>query len=135
MLPIYHTPRDTPAIDALRAKLSLKPLLLEGIDDETPDQPTSKFQTVRAILRDIQKNGDAALITYTQKFDKTLLTPATLRVPASTIEAAVKSASLKFLAALDVAIKNLRHYQQAMLTKEPASIALPGGGVEGGSSV
>ncbi|HUO10028.1 MAG TPA: histidinol dehydrogenase [Phycisphaerae bacterium] len=130
MLPIYNTNTDSSQIDALRAKLSLKPLLLEGIgggDDEDPSG-TSKFETVRSILRDVQKRGDAAVLDYTQKFDKTALTAETMRVPQSAIEAAVNSADKKFLAALDIAIANLRHYQQAMMIKEPPLISLPNGG-------
>jgi len=125
MLPIYYSPRDAPQIESLRAKLSLKPMLLEGLDDE---DGASKFETVRTILRDVQKRGDAALLEYTQKFDEAQITLESLRVPQSTIEAAAKSADKKFLAALDVAITNLRHYQQAMMTKEPALISLPNGG-------
>jgi histidinol dehydrogenase len=129
MLPIYHSPRDAAAIDALRAKLSLKPLLIEGMgggDDEDPTG-TSKFETVRAILRDVQKRGDAAVIDYTQKFDKAPLTPATMRVPATAIDAAFRSADPRFLRALDIAIQNLRHYQQAMMTPTPSPITLPNG--------
>ena len=125
MLPILHSPRDSAQIEALRAKLSLKPLLLEGIDDETGE--ANKFETVRGILREVQKRGDLAVIEFTEKFDKARLTPETVRVPLSAIEAAAKSADPKFVAALDVAIANLRHYQQAMMTKEPAVISLPGG--------
>lgn len=134
MLPIYHTSRDTAQIDALRAKLSLKPLLIEGIGDDEEDATdnanaaASKFETVRIILRNVQKFGDEAVIDYTQKFDRIALTATTMRVPQSTIEAAAKSADPKFLAALDIAITNLRHYQQAMMTTEPATISLPNGG-------
>ncbi len=113
------------------AKLSLKPLLIEGIgedEDSTSSPETSKFETVRAILRDVQKRGDAAVIDYTARFDKTTLTAATMRISAQATEAAVKTASPKFLHALDIAIKNIRHYQLAMLTKEPAPIQLPNGG-------
>jgi histidinol dehydrogenase len=126
MLPIYHATKDAAAIDALRAKLSLKPLLIEGLDDEDPTG-TSKFETVRTILRDVQKRGDAAVIDYTQKFDKAPLTPTTMRVPASAIDAACRSADPRFLRALDIAIQNLRHYQQAMMTHAPATITLPNG--------
>jgi histidinol dehydrogenase len=127
MLPIYHTTRDPQQIGALRAKLSLKPLLLEGLDDETPSDQTSKFETVRAILRDVQKRGNAAVLDYTAKFDRATLTPETMRIPQSHIDSALKNADQKFLAALDLAIANLRHYQAAMMAPTPPTISMSNG--------
>ena len=60
VLPILNSSTDSAQLDALRAKLSLKPLLLEGLDDETGE--AGKFEVVRAILRDVQKRGDQAVI-------------------------------------------------------------------------
>lgn len=133
MLPILQSPRDDAAIDALRQKLSLRPLLIEGLDDEELEHGThvSRFETVRAILRDVQKRGDAAVLDYTAQFDHATLTPATLRVPQAAIDAALKAADPQFLAALDVAIANLRRYQAAMLPKEPDPIPMSAGGANG----
>jgi histidinol dehydrogenase len=130
MLPIYHARKDAAAIESLRAKLSLKPLLLEGLDEEETDgggRGVSRFAAVRAILRDVQREGDGAVIRYTEKFDRAKLTPATMRVPQVAIEAALARADGKFLKALDVGIANLRHYQRAMMSPEPAAIAMAGG--------
>ncbi len=123
MLPIIKTSSNWPAIEALHAKLSLKPLLLEGLDDE---DGAGKFEVVRGILRDVQRRGDAAVIDYSAKFDNASHTPATMRVTPAALADAVKAADPKFLAALDVAIANLRAYQTAMMSPEPASITLPG---------
>ncbi len=124
MLPILQTSSDWPAVEALKAKLSLKPLLIEGLDDE--GRAGSQFETVRTICRDVQSRGDAALFDYTAKFDRVTLTPQTLRIPSTAIDAAVKNARPEFLAALDTAIANIRRYQQAMMSREPASIDIPG---------
>ncbi len=134
MLPIFYTKKDEAKIEALREKLSLRPLLIEGLDGEEAAKGTSvsRFETVRAILRDVQKRGDAAVIEYTAKFDKAVVTTETLRVPQSAVEAAVKGADKKLVAALDVAIGNLRRYQTAMLPKEPEPIALQFGKQSGG---
>src|SRR3546814_4971581 len=43
---------------------------------------------VAAILAEVRKRGDAALIDYTRRFDRLDLTPATLRIPESELEAA-----------------------------------------------
>jgi histidinol dehydrogenase len=125
MLPIIRASESPAQIEALRAKLSLKPLLLEGLDDEETGpvgRGVSRFEAVRQILRDVQREGDAAVIRYTEKFDRATLTAQTMRVPAAAIDAALKAADPKFLAALDAAIANLRRYQQAMMSPEPAPI-------------
>jgi histidinol dehydrogenase len=126
VLPIFRQSQHADQIAALRAKLSLKPLLLEGLDDEDPSSP-GKFETVRAILRDVQNRGDAALIDYTARFDRATLTPATLRVPRTHLDAALQNAAPAFRRALDTAVDNLRHYQAAMMAKEPAPVAMAGG--------
>ena len=126
MLPIIDTTTEWPKVEALRAKLSLKPLLLEGLDEEKGG--AGKFEVVRAILRDVQRRGDEAVIAYSAKFDKVLLTPDTLRITPAAVADALNAADPKFLAALDVAIANLRAYQTAMMSPEPAPIAIPGTG-------
>jgi histidinol dehydrogenase len=126
MLPILTTIADQQKIAALRAKLSLKPLLLQGLDDEAGDNQ-SKFEAVRQILRDIQTRGDHAVFDYTQKFDNANIDAQTIRVGPGAIAKAVRAASAEFLRALDIAVSNIRRYQEAMLAKEPAPITLPDG--------
>jgi histidinol dehydrogenase len=123
MLPIVSTQSDWPKVEGLRAKLSLKPLLLEGLDEE---DGAGKFEVVRGILRDVQRRGDAAVLEYSAKFDKAGMTAETMRISADAVEQAVKRADGKFLNALDVAIANLRAYQRAMISPEPEPIGIPG---------
>jgi histidinol dehydrogenase len=127
VLPIIETAKDWPQVEALRAKLSLKPLLLEGLDEEDGG---GKFEVVRDILRDVQRRGDEAVVEYTRKFDGVELTAATMRVLAGAVEEAVKGAEPRFVAALEVGIENLRRYQGAMVAKEPAEIVMPGTGAK-----
>jgi histidinol dehydrogenase len=126
VLPILETAKDWAKVEALRAKLSLKPLLLEGLDEE--EGGVGKFEVVRGIVRDVQKRGDEAVIEYSRKFDKAELTAETMRVPAGMVAAAVKGAEGKFVAALETAIENLRRYQGAMMAREPEAISMPGTG-------
>jgi histidinol dehydrogenase len=125
MLPIIHTSTEWHKVEALRAKLSLKPLLLEGLDEE---EGAGKFEVVRGILRDVQKRGDQAVIEYTAKFDKAQLTPRTMCVSQAAVAEAVRTADLKFMAALEVAIANLSAYQAAMMSREPEPIGIDGTG-------
>jgi histidinol dehydrogenase len=122
MLPIIETSREWERVEALKAKLSLKPLLLEGIDEEGGG--SSKFEVVRGILRNVQRRGDEALVEYTRKFDKANVSATTLRVSREAIDKALREVKPGFLKALDVAIANLRRYQEAMMGREPDGIAL-----------
>jgi histidinol dehydrogenase len=63
-----------------RALLAMKREVSEDVD-----------QAARAIVADVAKRGDQALIDITAKFDRQTLTPATLRVSAAEIDAAQKS--------------------------------------------
>ena len=125
MLPIFYSARDGDAIAKLRGKLSLRPLLLEGLDEEEAGGG-SKFEVVRGILREVQRRGDAALIDYTKRLDGAEITAHSMRVGPGAVAAAVRAATPAFLRALDVAVVNLRRYQEAMMAKEPAPITLPG---------
>ena len=120
MLPVIESATEWGKVEAIKRKLSLKPLLLEGIDEEDGG---GKFEVVRGILRKVQRRGDAAVIEFTEKLDRFRFeSPAAMRVSPERIKAAEKGASAKFLHALDVAIENLRRYQEAMLLPEPAGM-------------
>jgi histidinol dehydrogenase len=56
--------------------------------------------TVAAILRDVHRDGDAAVVRYTARFDGVRLDPARLRVPAREITAAAARAPRPLVAAL-----------------------------------
>jgi len=75
-------------------------------------------QAVRAILADVQARGDAALIDYTQRFDRLALTPATLRVPAAEIAAATAQCDAKALAALKLARERIEAFHRRQLPKD-----------------
>ena len=58
---------------------------------------------VAEIIAAVRAGGDAALCDYTRRFDRLSVTPATLRVTAAEIDAAVARVPAELLAALDVA--------------------------------
>lgn len=58
---------------------------------------------VAAIIADVRARGDAAVIEYTERFDKTLLTPGTLAFSAEEIDAADAAISGEVRAALQFA--------------------------------
>ncbi len=56
--------------------------------------------SVREIINSVRKRGDAALVEYTEKFDKTKLNPKDLRVTSEEIKATYKAVSKEQVAAL-----------------------------------
>ncbi len=105
-------------ISQIKSRLSLAPLLLSGLDA----QAESLTVQVQRIIADVRRAGDDAVVQYTRRFDYPEYTLQHLRVPQEQIDAAVKNADVKFLAALDISIANVRRYQQAMLPPAPAPI-------------
>ena len=74
---------------------------------------------VRAIGNAIQQEGDAALIRFTEKFDKTLLTDVVL--PQSAFEEAEKNLSDEFKKAIQNAYNNIAKFHEA---QKPAPISI-----------
>jgi histidinol dehydrogenase len=67
---------------------------------------------VAAIIADVRRRGDAALIDYTTRFDRLTLTPATLRIPAAEIDAAVAACDAETVAALELAAARITDYHR-----------------------
>lgn len=65
---------------------------------------------VRGIIANVRKRGDAAVIEYTQTFDRLRLSSETLRVSANDIEQAVANCDPQVLSALQLAAERLRDY-------------------------
>ncbi len=68
--------------------------------------------TVAAIIEDVRRRGDAALVEYAARFDGVQLTPAGLRVDEQTLRATAAQVDDDVLAALRVAIKNIRAFHE-----------------------
>jgi histidinol dehydrogenase len=73
---------------------------------------------VAAILADVRRRGDDAVIEYTTRFDRLELTPATMRVGADEIAAAETAVKPEALAALGLAAERIRAYHAALLPKD-----------------
>src|SRR5688572_7011236 len=70
---------------------------------------------VRAIIADVRKRGDAALLDYNRRFDRHDCTAARLRVGADEIEAAYKAAPAEVLDALKLARDRIEAYHLRQL--------------------
>ena len=74
------------------------------------DESAAADETVRAIIEDVKKRGDAALFDYCEKFDKVRL--SSLAVSEEEIEDAVKAVGEYFLATLAMANENITDFHK-----------------------
>ncbi|GAA0598428.1 histidinol dehydrogenase [Caenispirillum bisanense] len=70
---------------------------------------------VAEILEAVRRDGDAAVIDYTRRFDRLELTPETLRVTAAEVEAAYAACDRELIAALELAAERVREYHARQL--------------------
>ena len=92
-------------------------------------------KAVAAILGDVRQRGLPAVLDWTERFDGVRLDPATLRIPASALEAARADLDRNqpdLMAALREMITNVRRFAEGQRTcLQDLSLALPGGGTVG----
>ncbi len=91
----------------------------------TPD-PREVEADVRAILDEVRRDGDAALVRLTERFDGVSLAPDALRVPQEALEAALQAVAPDVRAGLETAIANVRALAEAQLG-EAVGLDLPEG--------
>ena len=71
--------------------------------------------TVRTIIDDVKKEGDKALLRYTEKFDKVRLNTSKLRVTENEIKEAYKKLDEKQVAALRKVAENIASFHRKQL--------------------
>jgi histidinol dehydrogenase len=72
----------------------------------------------RAIVDDVARRGDVALIEATRKFDRLDLSPGSLRVTAAEVDAAVKACEPETLDALTFARNRIESFHRQQLPKD-----------------
>jgi histidinol dehydrogenase len=85
---------------------------------EAREEKSDVDGTVAAILAAVKSRGDTALIEYTARFDRAMLTPATLKLSPAEIDAAVKSCDAGVLSAIRSAAERVRDYHRRQLPKD-----------------
>lgn len=70
---------------------------------------------VRAIVGDVRRRGDAAVLDLTEKFDRLVLAPDSLRISAGAVQQAVDSVDPETLAALTLAHDRITSHHQKQL--------------------
>lgn len=73
--------------------------------------------SVRRIISEVRKEGDKALLKFTEKFDRIKMTARQLRVPERTLQAAAAKADPVLLRDLEKAIFNIHAYHARQMQK------------------
>ncbi len=82
------------------------------------DTETDVARVVDEILADLRERGDAALIDFTERFDRIRLTPETLRISESEIAAAAARCPPEVVAALEFAAGRIEAYHRRQLPED-----------------
>ncbi|HEY9818706.1 MAG TPA: histidinol dehydrogenase [Candidatus Obscuribacterales bacterium] len=91
---------------------------LRRICDRTYDeQIIHKEATVREVLQAVQRQGDRALIHYTEEFDQRTLKLEDLRVSGSELDAAYQQVSKELLDAIQLARRNIEAFHRQRVPK------------------
>ena len=78
------------------------------------DQPLDVQDTVRAIVGAVREKGDAALIEFTARFDRTDLAKTGLRIPRKQLKRAYEGLAPELRGALVLASERIeKHHQPA----------------------
>lgn len=75
------------------------------------------IDTVNEILENVRLNGDAAVLEYTEKFDKVSLTAQTLEMSRAELEKAAESVDKDLYDTMVKAAENIRKYHEKQLRK------------------
>ena len=81
------------------------------------DQIVHKEGTVREVLQAVKRQGDKALLHYTEEFDQLSLSPEQLLVSTSELDAAYQQVSKELLDAIQLASKQIEAFHRQRLPK------------------
>ena len=88
--------------------------LLSAKREDSPDVD----QVVADIIADVRARGDAALLEYTERFDRLSLTPETLRLSGAEIAAEIQKVAPEDRAALELAADRIRAYHVEQMPQD-----------------
>jgi histidinol dehydrogenase len=91
--------------------------LLRRIVERRSNRADEVEKRVNEILRAVERKGDSALLRYTQMFDRTPLTRATMEVKPGEIERAVKKVPARDLRTLRLAARRIAAFHRRQLQK------------------
>ena len=77
-----------------------------------------QMELAKEVAADIKENGDAAVLKYTEMFDKVHLEKDAIRVTAEEIEAGYNRLDTKTREAIEYAAKNIRNFHEKQMPEE-----------------
>ncbi|MFG0288637.1 MAG: histidinol dehydrogenase [Rhodopirellula sp. JB044] len=89
-------------------------------------KPLTPVEVVETICRDVQSDGTAALLRYTESLDRASLTAETLRVPAEDLQSAHAEAAPEFLDSVQRIRENITQFQSAIRHDDVTITPRPG---------
>ncbi|MBO4395777.1 MAG: histidinol dehydrogenase, partial [Eubacterium sp.] len=103
--------------------------ILATLLKRSPGQYGEYQAAVDDILRDVRVNGDEAVISLTEKFDKAKLTPETLRVSETELKSAYEQVSDELIGVMKRSLANIRKFhekqvRQSFITTEKNGVML-----------
>lgn len=84
--------------------------ILEDLLKRSPNQYDQYEVVVADILKEVKVNGDQALFSYTERFDKTVITKDNFRVTEAEIEEAYQKIDASIISVIRKAITNIETY-------------------------
>jgi histidinol dehydrogenase len=84
--------------------------ILENLLKRSPNQYGQYADVVAGILNEVKEKGDQALFSFTERFDKAVITKETIRVTEEEIEEAYRAVDPEVLAAMRKAAANIEAY-------------------------
>ena len=98
----------------------------ELLDSRSGDNLAKYRETAAGILKNVQKNGDLAVLEYTSRFDGVEFEASELEVTESELEAALKEVDDDFIAALKNAAANIEDFHAEQKDKSWQKQKKPG---------
>lgn len=89
--------------------------LLQDLLKRSPNNYGQYEETVAKIVSDVRENGDSALFSYTEKFDRCAITTDTIRVTAEEIEEAYTKVDAGFVEVMKKSAANIRSFHEKQL--------------------
>jgi histidinol dehydrogenase len=86
--------------------------------DQVRETTESVDKLVTTIIADVRAEGDAALLRYTERFDRLTLTRDKLRIAADEISSAAASIPTELMAALDLAATRIERFHRLQLPSD-----------------
>ena len=81
------------------------------------EQVAHKEATVREVLQNVKRQGDRAVLHYTEEFDRQTLMPEDLRVSGSELDAAYQQVSSELLKAIQLAGRQIEAFHRQRVPK------------------